>query len=182
MFDLFGALGVCEKFGVGPLRMQIEDMVSGERTTNDSRFGFAPKLGFSIGDLRPGLFFQYDTTAGGTQTTSAGDIDLEASPQNTNTSYPNLTYSWSLGGPVEPPRGITVSVNQGTTNARRYDTLTFDIDPDGSGEEFGSASYFIECTITTTVNGRSESVTFGRFMVRLEVEFILWLVPLCLED
>ena len=109
---------------------------------------------------------------GGTQSSSAGDVDLEVSPQNTMTTYPNLTYSWSISGPIDTPRGITVVVNSGTTNARRYNTLTFDFQPDGSGEEFGSASYFIECTITTTVNGRSESVAFGRFMVSVDVQLV----------
>lgn len=169
---MYSAAGVCEKFGVGPLRLQIEDLNEGTRTTEDSRFGFNPRLGFSIGELRPNIFFQYDMETGGTQSSSAGDVDLEVSPQNTMTTYPNLTYSWSISGPIDTPRGITVVVNSGTTNARRYNTLTFDFQPDGSGEEFGSASYFIECTITTTVNGRSESVAFGRFMVSVDVQFV----------
>lgn len=170
---MYAAAGVCEKFGQGTLRMQISDLVDGITSTVDARQSFRAKLGFPVNfEIRPSVFFQYDMETGGTQTTSYGEVDLEASPQNTMIEYPNLTYNWSVSGPIDTPRGMTVTVNSGTDNQRRYSELTFDIQPDGSGEEFGFANYFIECTITTTANGRSESVAFGRFRTSLEVEFV----------
>ena len=46
---------------------------------------------------------------------------------------------------------------------QQWSDLTFSVEPDGSGEEFGEMDYLIEVVITTTINGRSQSVRFGTF-------------------
>ena len=165
------AAGVCEKFGLGPLRMLISDEVSGDVTTQT--YAQSPDFGggFRFGELRPNLFFEYDAEAGGIQTTPAGDIDLLAVVLNPNIEDPTLTYSWtgSIGG--KGSRGMNVTVNSGTTNTRQWSDLTFSVEPDGSGEEFGEMDYLIEVVITTTINGRSQSVRFGTFRANIAVQF-----------
>ena len=82
-------------------------------------------------------------TAGSTQQSSAGQVDLTAIPSGGVSPY---SFSWSVTEDLD--EGNCAVLAAGTTNADRYQTLTFQsVIPSGFPPE-ARATYNVRCTVT----------------------------------